>query len=262
MENCIKPLIPINRRGFPSRFDMGDIFRCIVHKLKTGCQWEFLFVEIEGFKPPFSWQTVYYYYRKWCRTDVFREMFTTYLRIQRDRLDTERLNLDGTHSLVKRPAESSAYQHRKRGKTSNLLVMTDGRGIPVACGGILSGNHNDLYRVVPQYGLMVNHLRGCGICLDNSIQNADKGFDSKSLRRAIQRRKMIPNIKENSRNRKAPKVGRKRDFNQQIYNERFVNKRCFAWIDSFRTLLVRFDKLDNSWLNWHYLAFALILLKV
>ncbi|MDR1182624.1 MAG: IS5/IS1182 family transposase, partial [Prevotellaceae bacterium] len=34
------------------------------------------------------------------------------------------------------------------------------------------------------------------------------------------------------------------------------------WLDSFRTLLVRFDKLDESWLNWHYLAFSLILLKV
>ncbi|WP_262245842.1 transposase [Parapedobacter soli] len=110
--------------------------------------------------------------------------------------------------------------------------------------------------------MMINHLRECGICLDNSIQNADKGFDSKSLRRAIQRRKMILNIKENSRNRKMPKAGRKRDFNLQVYKERFVNERCFAWMDSFRTLLVRFDKLDNSWLNWHYLAFALILLKV
>jgi|SRR5690606_15712570 len=152
MENCIKPFIPVNRRGFLSRFNMGDIFRCIVHKLKTGCQWEFLFVDIGGFKPPFSWQTVYYYCRKWCRMDVFREMFTAYLWIQRDRLDTERLNLDGTHSLVERPAESSAYQHRKRGKTSNLLVMTDGREILVACGGILSGNHNDPTRWFPSTG--------------------------------------------------------------------------------------------------------------
>lgn len=262
MENYIKPFIPVNRRGFPSRFDAGDIFRCIVHKLKTGCQWKFLFVDIECVKVPFSWQTVYYYYHKWCRLGVFQEMFTTYLWIQKDRLDLERLNLDGTHSLVKRSAESSAYQHRKRGKTSNLLVMTDGRGIPVACGGILSGNHNDLYDVVPQYAAMTKHLQECGICLQNSMQNADKGFDSKSLRRAIQRRKIIPNIKENIRNRKKLKAGRKRFFNPQVYRERFVNERCFAWIDSFRTLLIRFDKLDRHWLNWHYLAFALILLKV
>ena len=46
------------------------------------------------------------------------------------------------------------------------------------------------------------------------------------------------------------------------YNQIFVNERTFAWIDSFRTLLIRFDTLDESWLNWHSLAFALILLKV
>jgi transposase len=116
--------------------------------------------------------------------------------------------------------------------------------------------------VVSQYAGMVSRLNQCGICLDNSIQNADKGFDSKSLRRAIQRRKMIPNIKENNRNRKKCKRGRKRYFNQKVYARRFVNERCFAWIDSFRTLLIRFDVKDSNWLNWHYLAFALILLKV
>lgn len=32
---------------------------------------------------------------------VFKKMFETYLEIQKDKLDTEKLNLDGTHSLVK-----------------------------------------------------------------------------------------------------------------------------------------------------------------
>ena len=185
IENMVIPFIPINKRGFPSGFNMSDIFRCIVHKLKTGCQWSFLFVGIESVRPPFSWQTVYYYYRKWCSQGVFQDMFNTYLYLQKDKLDTEKLNLDGTHSLVKKSAQSAAYQHRKKGRTSNILIMTDGRGIPIAHGGVLSGNHNDLYAVVPQYGKMINHLKDCGICLDNSMQNMDKGFDSKSLRRAI-----------------------------------------------------------------------------
>jgi len=161
----------------------------MVHRLKTDCQWSFLFVDIECCKPPFSWQTVYYYYRKWSEKGVFKEMFETYLEIQKDKLDTEKLNLDGTHSLVKKSAESVAYQHRKRGRTSNILIMTDGKGIPIANGGIISGNHNDLYQIVPQYAQMIKDLKSCGICVDNSIQNADKGFDSKKLRRAIRRRK-------------------------------------------------------------------------
>lgn len=262
IEKCVLPFIPKNKRGFSSRFNMGDIFKCIIHKLKTGCQWKFLFVDIESIKAPFSWQTVYYYYQKWCDHGVFESMFNIYLQVQKDKLDTERLNLDGTHSLVKKSAESAAYQHRKKGRTSNILIMTDGRGIPIANGGIISGNHNDLYQIVPQYSAMIKQLNKNGIYMDNSMQNADKGFDSKSLRRAIQRRKMTPNIKENPRRRKGKKTGRKRRFNEQVYQTRFVNERCFAWIDSFRTLLIRFDTSDRSWINWHYLAFALILLKV
>ena len=262
IEKCVLPFIPKNKRGFSSRFNMGDIFKCIIHKLKTGCQWKFLFVDIESIKAPFSWQTVYYYYQKWCDHGVFESMFNIYLQVQKDKLDTERLNLDGTHSLVKKSAESAAYQHRKKGRTSNILIMTDGRGIPIANGGIISGNHNDLYQIVPQYSAMIKQLNKNGIYMDNSMQNADKGFDSKSLRRAIQRRKMTPNIKENPRRRKGKKAGRKRCFNEQVYQTRFVNERCFAWIDSFRTLLIRFDTSDRSWINWHYLAFALILLKV
>jgi transposase len=262
IENCVLPFIPKNKRGFSSRFSACAIFKCIVHKLKTGCQWKYLFVDIEGFKPPFSWQTVYYFYRKWCEQRVFEQMFETYLFLQKDKLDIEKLNLDGTHSLVKKRAESAAYQPRKSGRTSNVLIMTDGSGIPIATGGIISGNHNDLYRIVPQYAAMIQQINRCGICVENSIQNADKGFDSKALRRAIHRRKMFANIKNNPRKRKKKKRGRKRYFNPDVYQTRFVNERCFAWLDSFRTLLIRFDTLDLSWLNWHYLAFALILLKV
>lgn len=189
-------------------------------------------------------------------------MFDTYLEIQRDKLDTEKLNLDGTHSFVRKAAESVQYQHRKKGKTSNVLIMTDGKGIPIAIGDILEGNHNDLYRVVPQFRTMIRELNHKNICVENSILNADKGFDSKRLRRAIMRRNIIPNIKENIRNRKNKKRGKKRFYNNEIYKTRFVNERCFAWIDSFKTLLIRFDKRDNHWLNWHYLPFALILLKV
>ena len=262
IQTFVLPFLPQNKRGFASRFDPADIFKCIVYKLKTGCQWSSLFVNIEGFKPPFSWQLVYHYFRKWYKAGVFEQMYATFLALQKDKLDTEKLNLDGTHTPVKKAAQSAAYQHRKRARTSNILIMTDGNGIPITMGGILSGNHNDLYQVTPQFTGMIKQLNSCGICVDNSLINADKGFDCKQLRRACQRRKLLPNIKENQRNRKKIKRGRKRQFNPKAYQKRFVNERCFAWLDSLRTLLIRFDTLDQTWLNWHYLAFALILLKV
>jgi hypothetical protein len=159
LETCILPFIPKNKRGFPSSFDQGDIFKCIVHKLKIGCQWNFLFFDLQSLKPPFSWQTVYYFYRKRSEKGVFKQMFHTYSALWSDKLDTEKLNLDGTHSLVKKSAESSQDQHHKKGKTSNVLIMTDGRGIPIAIGDILRGNHNDLYRVVSQFSAMIKELK-------------------------------------------------------------------------------------------------------
>jgi transposase len=262
IETCILPFIPKNKRGFAPKVDLADVIQCIIYKLKTGVQWEFLFVDIQRVKPQFSWQLVYYYYRKWCDCGVFYQMNKFYLEQKKGKFDLSKLNLDGTHSYVKKSAESVGYQHRKKGKTSNVLVLTDGNGIPLAAGDILSGNHNDLYNVVPQFSRMIKELKSCKIVVENSILNADKGFDANKLRRACRRRKITPNIKENLRNRKKKKRGRKRYFDEDIYKKRFVNERAFAWLDSFRTLLVRFDKLDKVWLNWHYIAWVLILLKV
>ena len=109
IEILILPFIPFNKRGFSSWVSMADIFQCIIHKLKTGSQWNRLFIEIDSVKHFFSWQLVYYYYRRWSALGVFELMFKTFLEIQKDKLDTENLNLDGTHSLVKKSAESVTY---------------------------------------------------------------------------------------------------------------------------------------------------------
>ena len=88
-----------------------------------------------------------------------------YLNLQKGKLDMQNLNLDGTHSYVKKASKSAGYQHRKKGKTCNVLIMTDGRGIPIAIGGTQSGNHNDLYQILPQffgYYKLAKSLRNCG----------------------------------------------------------------------------------------------------
>lgn len=41
---------------------------------------------------------------------------------------------------------------------------------------------------------MVRNLKNCGIWVGNSVQNANKGFDSNKLRRVIHREKMFANI--------------------------------------------------------------------
>ena len=73
---------------------------------------------------------------------------------------------------------------------------------------------------------------------------------------------MQPNIKENKRNRKKTKRGRKRFYDESIYQERFRTvERVFAWEDKFKRLLLRFEFKSLHHLGMKLLAYTLINLR-
>ena len=67
-----------------------------------------------------------------------------------------------------------------------------------------------------------------GLDLRGASLNLDGGFDSARKRKGIFNAGLIPNIKENPRNRKHPKRGRKRLFNAAIHALRLHIERTFA----------------------------------
>ena len=69
---------------------------------------------------------------------------------------------------------------------------------------------------------------------------------------------LIPNIKENPRNRKTPKRGRKRFFNEAIHALRMRVERTFAWEDKFKRLLLRFEWSQQRHYGMKLLAYTLI----
>lgn len=100
------PLLPKPKRGFESSIPVHFIFRCIQHKLKTGCQWEYLFIDSEYITYPCSWQSVYYYFNRWSKFGVFEQAYARLLKDQLQAPEPEltitELNLDGTHSAAKK----------------------------------------------------------------------------------------------------------------------------------------------------------------
>ena len=72
---------------------------------------------------------------------------------------------------------------------------------------------------------------------------------------------MIPNIKENPRNRQTPKRGRKRLFNQAIHALRERVERTFAWEDKFKRLLLRFEYYQRRHYGMKLMAYTLINLR-
>ena len=182
------------------------------------------------------------------------------MTIEKD-LNLSELNLDGTHAIAKKGGESVAYQGRKKAKTTNILPITDGHGYILASTGLIAGNHNDAFNLKHHLQTAFKSMKGVGLTIEGAFFNADKAFDTKSARKTCFNHGLIPNMAENKRSRKAPKRGRQRLFNAEVYKRRFTSERSFAWIDKFRALLLRFERRDAYFLGGHHIAFTMINLR-
>ena len=100
-----------------------------------------------------------------------------------------------------------------------------------------------------------------GLDLRGAYLNLDGGFDSPYNRTCIFHAGMIPNIKENPRNRKTTKRGRKHLFNAAIHALRMRVERTFAWEDKFKRLLLRFERIQQRHYGMKLLAYTLINLR-
>jgi transposase len=252
------------KRGFVSKIALVKIFNYILYRLHTGCQWAALPIEPDKDQPDqpeISWHTVYYHYCKWSRDGSFERVWQHSVRAIQANLDLSVLNLDGSHALAKKGGEAVAYQTRKRVKTSNILPMTDHNGYIIATTDIVAGNHNAMFDLKPHLQAAFKAIKRLGLSVAGAFFNADSSFDTLAARKVCFNHHVIPNIAENKRNRKYPKLGRKRLFDPAVYKDRFASERSFAGIDKFRALLVRFDIKKIYFMGSHFLAFTLINLR-
>jgi hypothetical protein len=97
-----------------------------------------------------------------------------------------------------------------------------------------------------------------GLVLTGAYLNLDAGFDSTHHRTCMFNAGMIPNITENPRNRKRTKRGRKRLFHAAIHALRTRVDRTFAWEDTFKRLLLRFEHRQQRHFGMKLLAYTLI----
>jgi transposase len=100
-----------------------------------------------------------------------------------------------------------------------------------------------------------------GVDLRGAYLNRDGGFDSARNRKMIFNAGMIPNITENPRHRKTTKRGRKRLFNAAIHALRAQVERTLAWEDTFKRLLLRFERIQQRHYGMKLMAYTLINLR-
>jgi transposase len=233
-----------------------QVIEAILFRLKTGCQWRELPMK-QFFRNQYKWQSVYYHFQKWCKDGSLEIVWNKVLEKHKDLLDLSSMQLDGTHTPSKRGGEAVAYQGRKKGKTSNMLIITDNQGIPLACSQALEGNHNDAYNLENTVDTMLQDIRHSTIATEGLFLNADSGFDTKEFRNYCYKNDIVPNIDQNKRNGK----GAEYIFDELLYQCRFVIERTHAWMDGFKAILTRFETNKTHWRALNLLAFSVILLR-
>jgi transposase len=254
----IIPYLPTGKRGYPPKASLVEIVNCILYKLKTGIQWHLLPVEAMFSGYVLHYKTVFGHYRKWCKQDAWKSCWISLLSRNKDLIDLSSGDFDGSHTRALRGGEAVGYQGRKKRKTTNSLYLTDRQGIPLAMSEPVSGNHNDLYNIEVQFEEVVATIESAGIPTEGLFINADAGFDSKSFRAACSRKDIIPNIAQNRRN---AATDSDHFLDELLYKERYAVERTNAWMDSYRSILNRFDTTVSSWKGYNYLAFSVIGLK-
>jgi len=260
IEQWVIPHLSKGERGPKPEVGLVDLVRAILYRLKTGTQWRFLPVG-EFFAPgAIKWGGVYHHHRAWIKDGSWRRVWIELLKANRSRLDLSSIQLDGSQTPSKKQGENIGYQGRKGTKTTNALFLCDKDGQPLSMATPQAGNHNDLYEIQQLFEQMCTLLEEAGISLRGVFMNADAGFDATDLRQVCAEKEIEVNIAQNKRNEKEPKEEYVY-FDEELYHQRYVIERTNAWLDGFKTLLVRYEVKVGTWMAAHFMAFVILFIK-
>jgi transposase len=92
--------------------------------------------------------------------------------------------------------------------------------------------------------------------------NADAAYDTEAIRQYLRKRGITANIPINPRKRKQPKRGRPFRFDAGSYGCRGGVERFNSWIEAFKRILVRFERLEVTFVAFLTLACTMILWRV
>ncbi len=137
--------------------------------------------------------------------------------------------------------------------------MTERQGLPLAMSEPIAGNHNDLFGIEVQFEVVTGTLEDAGVRVEGLFMNADTGFDSKKFRGAGTKKDINAKICFNKRN---GNTYRDKYPDQELYDLRYAIECTNAWMDTFRSLLNRFDTTTESWKGLNHLAFMVMALKI
>jgi len=257
----ILPHLSMPKRGPKCKLGYHCVFNLILRVLYTGMQWKGLPVPKDSHgKPAIHYTTVYKVFARWSDDGSLEDAFIASVKHLADhhQLDLSILHGDGTNTVAKKGGDGIGYSGHKHQKGEKVLAIIDNNGSVLAPLPVAPVNKADMILLPEGLKGLKRVAKRTGLVLEGAYLNLDSGFDSKANRKAIFNAGLIPNIKENPRNRKTTKRGRKRWFNAVIHALRERVERTFAWEDKFKRLLLRFEYIQQRHYGMKLMAYTLI----
>ena len=257
----ILPHLTMPKRGPRCKLGYHRVFNLILWVLYTGMQWKCLPVpqDAQG-KPAIHYTTVYKVFARWSDDGSLEHAFIASVRhlADQNQLDLSILHGDGTNTVAKKGGDGIGYSGHKHQKGEKVIAIIDNNGYVLAPLPVAPVNEADTVLLPQGLKALKRVAKVTGLELKGSYLNLDGGFDSAHNRKAIFNAGLIPNIKENPRNRKPTKRGPKRLFNAAIHALRERVERTFAWEDKFKRLLLRFEHIQQRHYGMKLMAYTLI----
>ncbi len=140
------------------------------------------------------------------------------------------------------------------------MAITDNKGFIIGPITLKPVNQHDTTILPEALTELISFSNRIGMALDGSALTLDSGFDSKVNHKIIKEQGLIPVIYPNKRNTKEPiAIARKfRWFRKDIYKDRYKVERTFGWQDTYRRLVLSYDKLKETRLGFRNLAYSMI----
>jgi transposase len=245
--DVIKPLIPEppkrpDGRGRPRR-DNREILNGILWIMRTGAQWK----DMPERYPPY--QTCHRRFQEWVRSGAFEVILKALVRDMKERgdLDLTECFIDGTFVIAKKGAKVGKT---KRGKGTKIMAVADRSGLPIAI-SVSSAAPHEITLVEPTLETMFTEE------LPERLIG-DKAYDSDPLDEKLAENgvELIAPHRSNRRKEKT-QDGRK----LRRYRRRWKVERLFAWLQNYRRILVRFDRIVENYIGFVHLGCLVILLR-
>ena len=208
------------------KLNLRNFIEAILFRIRTGCPWRDLPQEFG--KP----NSIFKKYNRWSKKNKLMNIFKLFSQ----HADKEWIFIDGSHVRAHQHSAGIKNQDISKsigGNSSKIHLAIDSNGNPIEF--IISDGTSHDMKIAPDLVSKLDLSESEMLC-------ADKGYDSKSLRKQIQDSKTKPNIPRKSNTKSSND-----HMDWYMYKIRHLVENSFCRLKQFRGIATRYYKLKRNY---------------